>query len=83
MIDNLSAVIHVFSMCMFTSFSQDEMLLLKFVNGSIDFRGLVGKVEVTSSSLKYGNCLICSYVKNNDSCCLLQPMLHGFGLSKC
>ena len=43
MINNLSIAVHAFVRFMLTSLSVDEMLLLRYVNWSINFRGLLLK----------------------------------------
>ena len=49
MIDNLFIAFHTFAKYMFTSFSVDEILLLKYVNLSTNFKGLPLKVEIAPS----------------------------------
>ena len=40
MVDNLSIAVHVFPMRMLTLLSIDEILLPRYMNGSINLRGL-------------------------------------------
>ena len=54
MTDNLSIAVHAFPMHMLTSLSVDEILLLRCVNRSTNFRGLPLKVEM-APHLKHMN----------------------------
>ena len=40
MIDNLSVAVRILNMCMLTSLSVDEIILLRYVTWSTNFRGL-------------------------------------------
>ena len=52
-IDSLTISFHAFAKCMLASLSVDEMLLLRYVNLSTNFRGLPLTVEMTSFCLKH------------------------------
>ena len=53
MIDNLSIAVHIFAKCVLISLSVDEMLLLRYLNLSTNFRGLPLRVEMAPFCLKY------------------------------
>ena len=59
MINNLSIAVYTFIRHMLTSLSVDELLLLKYMNWSITFRGLPFRVEV-APSLKH-KVILCSH----------------------
>ena len=55
MVDNLSIAVYAFPMRSLASLSVDEILLLRYVNWSTNFRGLPLKVETAPSCLKHMN----------------------------
>ena len=60
---------------MLTLFSVDEMLLLRYVNWSTNFRGLPMKVEIAFFLFKMHELFfICIDVEANVSCCLFQAI---------
>ena len=82
-IDNLLIAVHTFSMRMLPSFSVDEILLLRYVNWSSNFRGLPLKVKMALSWLNHMNFLkIWVYIEANAFCYLLQAMLLGLSLGR-
>ena len=54
-IDNSSQVVHIFLLCILTLLSVDEILLLRYANWFINFRGFLFKVEKAPSRLKHMN----------------------------
>ena len=74
MIDNLLIAVHAFARCMLTSFSIDEILLLRYMDLSTNLRALPLRVEMVPSHLKCILCFICIYVEANASYCLLPAM---------
>ena len=52
-IDNLLIAVHTFVRHISTSFSIDEILLLKYMNLSTNFRGLLLRVEIAPPHLKH------------------------------
>ena len=82
MVIKLLIEVQALSMCLLTSLSVDEILLLKFVNWSIDFRGLLFNEKMTLSWLKHINSVfIWVHIESNAFCCLLQVMQQRFDLS--
>ena len=67
-IDNLSIAVHTFIRHMLTSLSAVEILLLRYVNLSTNFRCLPLKVEIAPFGLKHINSYLCSHRGQ----CLLQ-----------
>ena len=61
-LDNLSAGVHAFTICMLTWLSVEEILLPRLVNWFTNFRGLLLKVEMAFSCLKHEFCFICDDV---------------------
>ena len=53
--DNLSIAFYIFARDILTSLSIDEMLLLKYVNYSTNFRALSFRAEMAPSQLKHMN----------------------------
>ena len=49
MINNLLIAVHVFARHMFTTLSVDEILLLRYVNLSTNFKGLPLTVDIAPS----------------------------------
>ena len=74
--DQISIWVKTFARRMLTSLSVDEMLLLRYVNLSINSRDPPLKVEVTPSCLKPEFCFRASYY-------WLQTIQLGFGLDVC
>ena len=79
MIDNQSITVYTFARYMLTSLSVDEILLLRYVNMSTNFRGLPLRVLFKIHVI----CFICIHIKTNAFCWLLQTMQWGFGWSRC
>ena len=52
---DLSIAVHTFASQILILLSVDEILLLRYVNWSTNFRGLLPKMEMTSSSFKTNN----------------------------
>ena len=73
----LSIAFHAFARCFMISLSVVEILLQRYVNWSINFRGLPRRVEITSSYF------ICIHVKVNAYYSLLLALPSGFGLGWC
>ena len=73
-IDNLSIAVTNFARCMLTSFSVDEILLLRYVNWSTNFKSLPHEMKIALPCLKQVPRFICLHVETNASRCLLQPM---------
>ena len=74
MIDNLSVAVHGFPMCILTLLSVDKILLPRYVNWSINFRGLPSDVGLASFCLKIlfkGWTLF--YMSSHRGQCLLLP----------
>ena len=69
MVDNLMIAIHVFSMRMLTSLLVDEILLPRYVNWLINFRGLPLKMNMDPSYLKFMNIVLFVFS--------LRPILHA------
>ena len=61
MIDNLSTAVPALPMNLVTSLSVDEILLPRYVNGSIDFRGLPFDVDITPFYLKHINSALSAF----------------------
>ena len=61
MIDDLSIAVHTFVKHMFMSLSVDEMLLLRYVNLSMNFKGLPLKDEMVPFCLKYINSILSAF----------------------
>ena len=59
MIDNQSTAVHAFPMCMLISLS--EIILPRYVNLSINFRGLLFNVEMVLSCLKHMNSVLSEF----------------------
>ena len=72
MIDNLSIGVHAFALHMLTSFSVDEILLPRYVNWSINFKGLPLNGGGFFLFKTHELCFICVYVAVNAIYCLLQ-----------
>ena len=84
MIDHLSIADHAFLTHMLTSLSVDEILLLRYVNLSINFSGLPLQVVGRSFLFRINElCFIWIHVADNASRCLLLVMQQGFGLGRC
>ena len=64
MVDNLSMTVHALPICMLTLLSVDEILLLRYMNRSDNFRGLLFN-EIVPSCLKPMNCFIWVHIKVN------------------
>ena len=73
MIDNLLIAVNSSAGCIL-SLSVDEILLLRYVNLSTDFRRPPFRVEMLSSQLKHVLHFVCIHMEVNASCCLLQVM---------
>ena len=58
----LLIVVHDFSMRMLTSLSVDEILLPRYVNWSINFKGLPFKEEMAPSYLKHMNSVLFRFI---------------------
>ena len=54
----LSIIVYVFPMRMLTSLQVDEILLPRYVNKSLNFRGLPLKMEMITSNLKHINSVL-------------------------
>ena len=63
MVENLLTAIHAFPMPMLTFLSVDEILLLKYMNCSTNFRGLSFNVGMTPSWLKHMNSVLSGFKK--------------------
>ena len=61
MINNLSISVHAFTRHMLTSLSVDEILLLRYMNLSTNFRGLPLQVKIAPSFLKQMNSVFFSF----------------------
>ena len=61
MIDNLSIVVHVFSLHILILISVDEILLTKFVNGLTNLGGLPLNVKIIPFCLKYLNSVLFAF----------------------
>ena len=61
MIDNLLIVVHAFTGHMLTLLSVDEILLLRYVNLSTNFRDLPFRVEMAPFHLKYMNSALLAF----------------------
>ena len=72
MIDNQSIVFRAFARRMLTSFSVDEIMLLRYVNWSINIKGLRLDQDSTCVLNKMMLCLNCIHIEANASCCLLH-----------
>ena len=80
---NLSIAIRAFFMHILTYLSVDEILLLRYMNWSTNFRSSPFSEEMAPSWLKHMNCvLVCFHIQTNISCCLLQVMKQWFSLSR-
>ena len=77
MIDNLSITVHLISL------SVDEILLLRYLNLSTNFRCTLLKLKMSFSFQTHELCFFCIHVETNTSCCLLQFMQQGIGLGRC
>ena len=76
MIDNLSITVHAFARHMLTSLSVNEILLLRYVNLSTNFRGPPHKIEmVPSCSVALFNFLNFLLEKKRKKIILLYVML--------
>ena len=53
MINNLSIAVRAFTLCMLTLLSVDEILLLRYVNLSTNFRSLLREIEMAPLHLKH------------------------------
>ena len=62
LIDNLFIAVQTFAWHMLTSLLVDEILLLRYVNLSTNFRGLSLKVEMTLSCLKHINSVVFVFI---------------------
>ena len=70
MIDNLLIAVYSFARLMLTSLSVDEILLPRYVYLSINFRGLLLRIEMASCRLKLMNpVFVCLFLFFNASCC--------------
>ena len=65
MVVNLSIAVHELHLRMLTSLSVDEILLLRYMNWSTNFRGLILNVEMTPRNL--------FYLSSRRDYCLLMP----------
>ena len=84
MINNLWIVVCAFASCILMSFSVNEMLLLRYVNLSTKFRESPFWVKMSPFWLKHIYFIfVCIDMEANVTCCLLQTMQLGFGLSRC
>ena len=82
MIDSLSIAVHVFPICMMISFSEDEILLPRYVKRSIYFRGLLFDVEVAPLCLKHMNFYFVLISLSLGLQFLLNALYHLASLSK-
>ena len=80
---NLWIAIHALPMRMLISLSVDEILLPRYMNWFINFRGLPFNKKMTLSCLRHERRFIWVYIETNASFCLLQDMRQKFGLSRC
>ena len=82
MIDNLSIPVHALPMCLLTSLSVDEILLPKYVNWFINFRGFPSNEEMAPFWTKIHEfCFIWVYAETSATFCPLHAMQQRFGLS--
>ena len=58
----LSIVFHVLASCMLTPLSVDEILLLRYVNWSTNFRCLSLRVEMAASYVKLMNSVLFAFM---------------------
>ena len=63
MIDNQSIAVNAFARHMLTSLSVDEILLPRYVNLSINFRGLLLRVNMVPYHLKQMNSVLFVFMK--------------------
>ena len=75
MFNNLLIGMNVFARCKFMSLSIDEMLLLRYINLSTNFREMSFSEDLLS--------FVCIEIDINTCCCLLQTMLEQFLLRRC
>ena len=66
---------YAFPMCILTSFSEDKILLSRYVGGSKNFWGLTFNVEIAPSCLNCIKCVLCSY-KGQFSLCKYISKMH-------
>ena len=83
MIDNQLIAVNAFASRISTSLSFDEILLLRHVKLSTNFRCTSFRVEMVPSRLKRVLCFICVLVQANASCCIARSEQQGFDLSRC
>ena len=74
MIDNLLIAVHAFPMHMFTLLSVDEIMLMRYVNCSTNFRGLPLSGDGSFLFKIHELCLICFHIGANAAHCLLRAM---------
>ena len=79
MTDNLSIAVHAFARCMLTSFSEDEILLLRYVNLSTNFRSQSLKVDMDPACLKHMNSVL-YYPLSRGQCFLLLASGYAVGI---
>ena len=72
MIDNLSRAVQASTRRISTSLSVDEIMLLRYMNLSTNFRGRPLKVEMAPSRLKHTYSI---YLRSSRGRCLLLPVL--------
>ena len=70
-IDNLSIAVHTFAKYIIASLWVDEILPLRYVNWSSNFRGLLLEVEMTPPCLKHMNYFIWIHIEASVFCCSL------------
>ena len=61
MINNPAIAVHTFTRHILTSFSVDEILVLRYMNLSTDFRHLLLKMEMVPSHLKHINSVLFAF----------------------
>ena len=84
MIDNLAIAVHTFVGHVLVSFSVDEMLFMRYMNLTTDFREPPFSVEMSSFLIKmYILWFVCIHMEPNATYCLLQAIQQGFGLGRC
>ena len=77
MIDNLSIAVHAFAKYRLTSLSVDEILLLRYMNFSTNFRDLPLKGEMAPSHSKHMHSVLCSH---GSQCFLLLVLGYAGGI---
>ena len=74
MVHNLSIAVYDLPMCILTSLSVDEILLLKYMNCSTNFRGFLFNEVIVLFWLNTWTQFYLSLHKDDTFCCLLQAM---------